>query len=334
MIPPSPNKMDAGGTASDQGSIKGCANLFKGFWQMENLGYVGGYEEPQMTDESYDLALPVMRDTSVIFSSPHSGRKYTVDFLAQTQLDSLSIRSSEDAFVDMLFDAAPKFGAPLITALAPRAFIDLNRAVDELDPAVIDGVARGMHNPRVSSGLGVIPRVVANGRAIYHGKIDLAEAQARITRFWRPYHAALRHLIAQSHETFGEAILIDCHSMPHEAIEAHARPGQPKPEVVLGDRFGAAAGNDVMDRVEAAFVGAGLRVVRNAPFAGAYITQAYGRPQQSQHVVQVEIDRRLYLDDLRVEPSRDFADFRRLMAGVVADVTAIGRAAGVRLAAE
>jgi N-formylglutamate amidohydrolase len=287
-----------------------------------------------MTTDNFDVALPEVRDTSVIFSSPHSGRRYTQAFLAQTQLDSQSIRSSEDAFVDLLVAAATKFGAPLITALAPRAFLDLNRAIDELDPAVIDGVSRGMHNPRVSSGLGVIPRVVANGRAIYHGKVSLAEAQARITRFWHPYHAALRGLIAQSQESFGEAILIDCHSMPHEAIEAHARPGQPKPEVVLGDRFGAAAGGEVMDRVEAAFIGAGLRVVRNAPFAGAYITQAYGRPQQSQHVVQIEVDRALYLNEARVEPSHDFADFCRLMAGVVADITAIGRPGDLRLAAE
>ena len=287
-----------------------------------------------MITESYDLILPSVRDTSVIFSSPHSGRRYTAAFLAQTQLDALSIRSSEDAFVDMLFEAAPKLGAPLIAALAPRAFIDLNRAVDELDPAVIDSVSRGMHNPRVSSGLGVIPRVVANGRAIYSGKIALHEAQSRIARFWHPYHTALRGLIQQSHASFGEAILIDCHSMPHEAIEAHARPGYLRPEVVLGDRFGAAAGSDVMDRVEAAFVGAGLRVVRNAPFAGAYITQAYGRPQQSQHVVQVEIDRALYLDEARVEPSRNFADFRKLMAGVVADLSEIGRAGKIRLAAE
>ncbi len=287
-----------------------------------------------MTADSYHLALPKQRDTSVIFSSPHSGRAYSAAFLAQTQLDGSSIRSSEDAFVDLLFDSAPSFGAPLITAQAPRAFIDLNRAVDELDPAVIDGVGRGMHNPRVSSGLGVIPRVVANGRAIYTGKIRLPDAEARIARFWKPYHAALRALIDQSHSAFGEAILIDCHSMPHEAIEAHAKHGQPRPDVVLGDRFGAAAGRDVMDRVEAAFVGAGLRVVRNAPFAGAYITQAYGRPQQSQHVVQVEIDRALYLNEARVEPSADFADFRRLMTQIVAELTAVGRIADIGLAAE
>lgn len=287
-----------------------------------------------MSAECYHLSEPAVRDSSVIFSSPHSGRAYSATFLAQTQLDSRSIRSSEDAFVDLLFDTAPGFGAPLITALAPRAFIDLNRAADELDPGVIEGVTRGMHNPRVSSGLGVIPRVVANGRAIYRGKLALSDVDARIARFWQPYHAALRTLIDQSRATFGEAILIDCHSMPHEAIEAHAKPGHPRPDVVLGDRFGATAAGLVMDKVEAAFVDAGLRVVRNAPFAGAYIAQAYGRPLQGQHVVQVEIDRALYLDEARVEPSRDFAQFRRLMAGVVAEVSAIGRIDQIGLAAE
>ena len=227
-----------------------------------------------MTPNSHHIALPTQRDTSVIFSSPHSGRSYSAAFLASAQLDSRTIRSSEDAYVDLLIDMATDFGIPLITALAPRAFIDFNRAVDELDPSVIEGVVRGMHNPRVSSGLGVIPRVVANGRAIYRGKIMLQDAQDRIAQYWHPYHAALRRLIAQSHARFGEAVLIDFHSMPHEAIDAHAKPGHAKPDVVLGDRFGAAAGRDVMDRVEAAFQAAGLRVVRNAPFAGAYITQA------------------------------------------------------------
>ena len=287
-----------------------------------------------MSAESYHLTEPAVRNTSVIFSSPHSGRRYSAAFLAQTQLDSTSIRSSEDAYVDLLIDTAPSCGAPLIAAEAPRAFIDLNRAVDELDPAVIDGIARSMHNPRVSSGLGVIPRVVANGRAIYPGKIPLPEAQARITRFWNPYHAALRSLIRQSCSLFGEAILIDVHSMPHEAIDAHAKPGLLRPEVVLGDRFGAAASREVMDRVEATFVNAGLRVVRNAPFAGAYIAQAYGRPALGQHVVQVEIDRALYLDEANVEPGPNFAAFRDVMAKVVAGVSDIGRAGDIRLAAE
>ena len=286
---------------------------------------------PQTSTEAYRLIRPFRQAGPLIFASPHSGREYGQDFLAQAVLDRQAIRSSEDAFVDQLFDMAPDLGAPLLAARAPRAFLDLNRAADELDPAVIEGIHRVPHNPRIASGLGVIPRVVAGGRAIYRGKLPLAEAQSRITRFWHPYHQALAALIAETRSDFGSAVLIDCHSMPHEAIEAHTRPGQLRPEVVLGDRYGVAAGREVMDRVEAAFASAGLRVVRNAPFAGAYVAQAYGSPARGVHVVQVEIDRALYMNEARIEPSAGFAAFRELMAGVVADLV---QPSGVALAAE
>jgi N-formylglutamate amidohydrolase len=278
-----------------------------------------------MPQAAYSLLRPERRETPAIFSSPHSGSDYPASLMTRTALDECTIRSSEDAFVDRLFGAAPRMGAPLLAARAPRAYIDLNRAADELDGALIEGVVRPQHNPRVNSGLGVIPRVVANGRAIYHGKITLREAQARIDRLWHPYHEALRTLIEESLLIFGRAVLIDCHSMPHEAIEAHGRPGHPRPEVVLGDRFGAAAGRDVVEAVEEAFTAAGLRVARNAPFAGAYIAQAYGRPSRGQHVVQIEIDRALYMDEARIAPRPDFAAFQTLMDGVVARIAAHGR---------
>lgn len=281
--------------------------------------------DASISTPAFSLYHPPCRATPVIFSSPHSGKEYPASLLLRSSLDEQTIRSSEDAFVDELFASAPLAGAPLITARVPRAYIDLNRAADELDPALIDGVIRAPHNPRVSSGLGVIPRVVANGRAIYRGKIGLPEAQARIDSLWHPYHQALRDLIGESLAQFGQAVLIDCHSMPHEAIEAHARPNQPRPEVVLGDRFGAAACREVMDLVEAAFLDAGLRVARNAPFAGAYIAQAYGRPSRGQHVVQIEIDRALYMDEARILRRPDFAAFEALMAGVIARIAGFGR---------
>jgi N-formylglutamate deformylase len=288
-----------------------------------------------MPPASYRLMLPSARTTSVVFSSPHSGRDYPPAFLTASMLDERSIRSSEDAFVDDLFGAAPEFGAPLLAATAPRAFIDLNRAAEELDPALVEDVPRSAHNPRISSGLGVIPRVVANGRVIYRGKISRADAEARIAGHWQPYHAALRGLVEESLSGFGEAILIDCHSMPHEAIEQVSAPGARRPDVVLGDRFGAAAATEVVERIEAAFAGAGLRVARNTPFAGAYIAQAYGRPSRGAHVVQVEIDRALYLDEEEVEPGPDFEAFRALMRSVVAELVAIGQGgAAVPLAAE
>jgi N-formylglutamate amidohydrolase len=278
-----------------------------------------------MLSDAFTLYEPALRQSPLVFSSPHSGREYSRAFLEASVLDDPLIRSSEDAFVDDLFRSAPDHGAPLIAARAPRAFLDLNRACDELDPAVVEGVPRSAHNPRVASGLGVIPRVVAGGRSIYRGKLPMAEAESRISRHWVPYHAALKRLTSESHAEFGQSILVDCHSMPHEAIDSHMLPGQPRPDVVLGDRFGAAAGRDVVDQIHLAFERAGLRVTRNAPFAGAYITQAYGRPSHGYHVVQIEIDRALYMDEQRILPLPGFEDFRRVMESVIAEIAQIGR---------
>lgn len=286
-----------------------------------------------MTDDVYRLIPPHRQTTPVIFASPHSGAGYEAAFLGQTLLNRQQIRSSEDAFVDRLFDMAPFHGAPLLAAEVPRAYLDLNRAPDELDPALIEGIARAPHNPRVSSGLGVIPRVVAGGRAIYRGKLPLAVAEARIRRFWHPYHRALREMIEDTHGQFGQAVLIDCHSMPHEAIDSHTRPGAVKPEVVLGDRFGAAAAPWVTEAVEFAFVAEGFRVARNTPFAGAFIAQSYGRPSGNRHVVQVELDRALYMDEAQVEPLPGFEAFRARIGRVVARLARIG-AVDLPLAAE
>lgn len=292
--------------------------------------------EPTRTGATgaYTLTLPETRTTSVVFASPHSGRDYSAAFLAASILDDHLIRSSEDAFVDRLFAAAPDFGAPLLAARVPRAYIDLNRSADELDPAVIDGVRRASPNPRIASGLGVIPRVVSNGRAIYAGKLTLAEAEKRIAQGWHPYHRALSEQLNIAHDCFGRAILIDCHSMPHEAVECLSKTGQKRPDVVIGDRFGASADAAIVDRIEAAFSAAGLRVARNTPFAGAYVTQHYGRPLRNQHAVQIEIDRSLYMDERRITPRPDFKAFRDIMTAIIAQITAIGQPDEQPLAAE
>ncbi|GAA6180863.1 N-formylglutamate amidohydrolase [Shimia sp. NS0008-38b] len=260
----------------------------------------------------------------MVFASPHSGCDYPEWFVRRSLLNAHTIRSSEDAFVDQLFEDAPLFGAPFLVARAPRALLDLNRAAEELDPALIQGVRKVGHNPRVASGLGVIPRVVANGKAIYHGKMTRAEADHRIDTYWRPYHAALGQLVKTSLDRFNEAILVDCHSMPREAVEGMARRKGKRPEIVLGDRFGAAAAVEIVDQIEAAFVRAGFEVSRNAPFAGAYVTQHYGRPQRRQHAVQIEIDRSLYMDEARITPRSDFNDFKSRLREVVAQIAEIG----------
>ncbi len=295
--------------------------------------YDNATEGEKMPKHAYHLIRPERRSTSVIFASPHSGRDYPWSFLRRTVLDKHQIRSSEDAFVDELFEAAPGMGAPLLLAGAPRSYVDLNRSAEELDPALIEGVKRAPHNPRVASGLGVVPRVVANGRAIYSGKIPQSEAQERISGYWHPYHDRLQRLIDESHQGFNKAILIDCHSMPHEALDSIARQGARRPEVVLGDRFGASAGREVVDRIEEAIKAAGLHVIRNAPFAGAYTTQHYGRPSRRQHCVQIEIDRALYMNEQLIRPNGNFAAFKALITQIVGDIVVIG-AGTRRLAAE
>ncbi len=283
--------------------------------------------------DSFGILRPATQTSALVFASPHSGRAYSAAFLQQSILNPHMLRSSEDAYVDQLFADAPRCGAPLLTATVPRAYVDLNRAPDDLDPAVIDGATRAAHNPRIASGLGVIPRVVAGGRAIYSGKLPMSEAQARLTAVWTPYHAALRKLLDETYAQFGQVILLDCHSTPREALDLHRRSSQPRPDIVLGDRHGTSAGAGITDRIEAAFVSAGLRVARNSPFAGAYIAQAYGRPSAGRHVVQIEIDRSLYMNEAQITPLAGFSDFQRLISGVIAQLTGAQRRA-LPLAAE
>jgi N-formylglutamate deformylase len=252
-----------------------------------------------------------------VFSSPHSGRDYTEPFLQDSLLDKLALRSSEDAFVDELFACAPALGAPLLCASAPRSFVDLNRSLDDLDPAMIKGVSRRAPNARVASGLGVIPRVVAEGRAIRTGKISYSDAVGRLDDYYRPYHARLQHLLDQTKESFGEALLLDCHSMPGEALSATRVKGAARPQIVLGDRFGATCAKHLVDQVEAAFKQEGFTVMRNTPFAGAFITQNYGRPATHQHAVQIEIDRSLYMDEATVTKNSAFDDVQVRLARVV-----------------
>ena len=273
----------------------------------------------RMSSDPFILYEPVQLTSSIVFATPHSGRNYSQEFLDSTILDAHAIRASEDAFVDQLFQSVTAVGAPLLAALMPRAFVDLNRSCEELDPALIEEIRSTGLSARVTSGLGVVPRVVAVGRPIYNGKISLGEAQTRLQDVWHPYHQRLQALLDATRTKFGYVVLIDCHSMPHEAVN----PGlssKTSPEVVVGDRFGAAADPKVTERVQAAFVRAGFRVSRNMPFAGAYISQHYGKPKCGQHVIQIEIDRSLYMDEASVKPLANFADFQIRLHKVIREI--------------
>ncbi len=268
----------------------------------------------------------------VIFASPHSGRDYPSWFLDESQLDLRTLRSSEDAFVDRLIAPARDHGAVVLTSRVPRALVDLNRGTDEIDPRAVEGTVPGRTSPRVLSGLGVIPRVVAHGQPIRRLPLSQAEAARRIAAYWRPYHQALDEVVAEAIMRFGRAVLIDVHSMPREAL-AHL-PG-PRPELILGDRNGMAASRALSAAVAAAMTAAGFRMRCNSPFSGAHILSVHGRPTQNRHAVQIEIDRSLYMDEVQIRPHDGFDAFAARFAALIARLTgAVGTVARTDLAAE
>lgn len=274
------------------------------------------------------VSRPTHQMIPVIFASPHSGRLYPADFLAAARLDPLSLRRSEDGFVDDLFAAAPEHGAPLVCATFPRAFCDANREPWELDPAMFADQLPPWVNTtsaRVGAGLGTIARIVASGETIYRGKLSFAEAERRVRLFWQPFHETLEALIGGTRAMFGACLLVDCHSMPSHGI---GRAGG-KADFVLGDAHGTACNPLVTQFIERTLGNLGYVVRRNDPYAGGYITRHYGRPREQTHVVQLEIARELYMDEARIERLPRFAAVRQ---DITALIEAIARTAAALLA--
>ena len=266
--------------------------------------------------------------TPHILACPHAGRRYPARFVAESRLSLLDLRRSEDAYVDALLPDPDAVGAPILVADFPRVFVDVNRAPYEMDPLLFDAPvgADAARSGRVLAGFGVIPKLAAEGRAIYARRLSAAEGRARIKWCYEPYHAALRSLIRECLTRFGEAILVDVHSMPS------AGPGRRLPDVVLGDRFGASCDKAVMDQWTGTLATAGVSTARNSPYAGGFVTSLYGRPREGVHVLQLELNRGLYLDEATVARASGFAHLREVLGGVFAE--RLGAAAGGSLAAE
>ncbi len=245
-----------------------------------------------------EIAAPAVQTVPLVFASPHSGADYPPEFVANSKLDALALRRSEDAFVDEIFAAAPHCGAPLLGARFPRAYVDPNREAFELDPAMFEDELPDYVNstsPRVAAGLGTVARVVATGAEIYRHKLRFGEALDRIDRLYRPYHGALEGLVRATRERFGTCLLIDCHSMPSVGGPMDQDPGRNRVDFVLGDAFGTACAPEITDSVQHFLECKGYVVTRNAPYAGGFTTRHYGRPFDGVHALQIEINRSLYM---------------------------------------
>ena len=261
---------------------------------------------------AFETVRPRRMTAPIVFNSAHSGRNYPERFLSMTRLDELSIRQSEDAYVDELFGRAPHLGTPLLRAHFPRAYLDVNREPWELDPQMFAEPLSDRFNttsPRVAAGLGTIARVVAENKPIYRERLTLEDARMRIEGIYIPYHATLQRLLTDAAQNFGVAVLIDAHSMPRISRSGDRL----APDIVLGDRYGTTCGTGLIDLAEMVFAGAGLRVARNRPYAGGFIARTYGRPQHGIHALQVEISRHLYMNEVTLEKNDGFNAMRQLI---------------------
>ena len=256
---------------------------------------------------------PASLSSPLVFASPHSGSYYPPDFVAASALELATLRKSEDCYVDELFADTPDMGAPLLRALYPRAFLDVNRESHELDPDMFDRPLPAFVNStsaRVAAGLGTIARIVASRREIYRTKLNFAEAERRIAGVYKPYHKTLRELVNRARDRFGFCILVDCHSMPSTGLPVDIESGGHAIDVVLGDRGGISCAAKVTDTVDTVLSDLGYRVTRNNPYAGGFTTQHYGDPGNGIHAIQIEINRAIYMDEVTLQRRQGFGQLK------------------------
>ncbi|MBI1206791.1 MAG: N-formylglutamate amidohydrolase [Azospirillum sp.] len=277
---------------------------------------------------------PVDVRVPVVFDSPHSGIRYPAGFGFTCPLGLL--RQAEDAFVDDIFEMAPEFGATLIAAQFPRSFIDANRAIDDLDPRLIDGLWREALHPTEKSalGMGLIWSVCKPGVPVYDGRLTVAEVAERIDRYWRPYHGQLEAVLGELARSFGAVWHVNCHSMPSSNGIGRAE-SAPRPDFVIGDRDGTTSEPGFVAFVAEVLRNRGYRVALNAPYKGVELVRRYADPARGRSSIQLEINRALYMDEETLEKHHGFEQLREHITDLVSQICSYAdQRTGLRQAAE
>lgn len=252
-----------------------------------------------------DIAAPLVLD------SPHSGTTYPPDF--RSVIEPGVLRTAEDTWVGDLWGDAPAIGVPLLQAAFPRSYIDANRSLQDIDPELLDEAWPDALEPsaKVKLGKGLIWRLLDDGTPLYDRKLSLAEVRHRIEACWKPYHARLRDTLDETHRHFGKVWHLNCHSMPSIAGKfATDQPGLVHPDVVLGDRDGSTSDPAFREFIAAWLRERGYGVSVNDPYKGVELVRAYGNPAQGRHSVQIELNRKLYMDEVTLRPNERYATLK------------------------
>lgn len=271
----------------------------------------------------FTLRLPEADAIPLVCDSPHSGVQYPDDFGYALPFDKL--RSGEDTDVHVLWEALPAVGATLLAAEFPRAYIDPNRDLEDIDPAMLDGAWPTPLKPgeKTRLGIGLIWRDAGpDGRKpIYDRLLGVAEVQRRIADFHAPYHAAMQEQIESAYRRFGAVWHLNLHSMPANSYEGmQIQSDHPLADFVLGDRDGTTAAPEFTAMVADALRRRGFSVALNDPFKGVALIARLGRPAERRHSLQVEVHRGLYMDETTRERSTGFDALRNALAGVSREI--------------
>ncbi len=262
-----------------------------------------------------EVVQPQTAATPLVLDSPHSGSFYPSDF--HYIVPQHWLRQTEDSYVDELFSFAPAFGATMLKANFTRSYIDVNRAVDDLDPTMISGLLPFALEPteRTFAGYGLI-RHLCRGQNVYAGKLLTSEIQKRLQECYMPYHAALKKILEATNEQFGNVWHINCHSMPSN-LATNLRP-----DFILGDRDGSSSEPEFIRMLTDALKRMGYSVAHNDPYKGVEIVRRYGHPRAGFHSVQLEINRALYMDEETLERTARFSALQQDLATLIHDVGA------------
>lgn len=247
-------------------------------------------------------------DVPVVFDSPHSGTNYPADF--DSIVPRLTLRRAEDTHVEALYAAAPDQGAVLIAAEFPRSYIDANRSILDIDGALLDNPWPGPINvtKKTEKGIGLVWRLLDTGEPIYARKLTVAEVQARVSHCYAPYHKAVRDAINSAHKHYGAVWHINCHSMPAtSSVISEEGPGVLRADFVLGDRDGTTCAPEFTSFVALTLREMGYEVSVNDPYKGVELVRAYSDPAGNKHSLQIEVNRKLYMDEITREPNANFA---------------------------
>lgn len=263
----------------------------------------------------------------LVFDSPHSGSLYPEGF--ETLVPMARLRRAEDAFVDELFAAAPDHGATLIAATFPRLYVDPNRAPEDFEPGEAAGAFPFRPRPsrKARAGKGIVWTRLHGLSALYAEPLAAEEVVRRIDGFWRPYHAAVEAALNAAHASFGKVYHVNCHSMRARGNPTDEDGGADRPDFVISDGDGATSDPAFTAFIAGHLAAAGFSAPLNDPYKGADLVHRYSNPEQGRHSVQIEINRRHYMDEATVEKSAAFSGFRRVLEGLIAQIADYARTA-------